>query len=283
MCRPCMERAALFHLLRLPPVFGRIWLPLVGLAGYTLLTLYIELHLLKHDIAFPTGVHALLGVVLGFLLVFRTNTAYERWWEGRKLWGQLVNDSRTLALRIQLLAPPGQGHEVGTWLAAYAAGLRDHLRGETNIESLPVPQPAAPVRHVPIYVANLIYARIATWNLELMNWVFLDRPLAGLIDVCGACERIKNTPLARSHESFIRMCILFYLLVLPVGLDYGAWILPAVLLVGYFLLGIEQVAEDIQEPFGKEPDDLPLDRICQVIADSTQAILPKETEHAEVR
>ncbi len=278
-----MERFALFHLLRFPPVLRRLWLPLVGLGLYTALTLYIEQHLLRHDIEFPTGVHALIGVVLGFLLVFRTNTSYERWWEARKLWGQLMNDSRTLALRVHQLAPPGEGPVIGVYLAAFAAALRDHLRGEASVDKLPIPAPATPVTHVPLYVANLIYTRIQSWKLETTAWLFLDRSLAALMDVLGGCERIRNTPVTRSHETFIRSCILFYLLVLPIGLDYGPWIFPAVLIVGYFLLGIEQVAEDIQEPFGKEPDDLPLDRICQTLADSMKAVLPKEAENAEVR
>lgn len=260
-----MERFVLFHLMRLPPVWRRLWIPLIGLAGYTAASLYIEQHLLKRDIEFPTGVHTLLGVVLGFLLVFRTNTSYDRWWEGRRLWGQLINDSRTLALKVQqlTLVSVAERHQIGVLIAEFAQALRDHLRGESKTPG-----------HGPLAVTNQIYAKLQSFQLEPMQWVFLDRQLSALMDVCGGCERIRNTPLSKSHEAFIRLCILIYLLVLPIGLDYGSWIFPAVLVVGYFLLGIEQVAEDIQEPFGREADDLPLDRMCTTIADSVGAVLP---------
>lgn len=280
-----MERLALFHLLRLPPVWRRLWLPLLGLALYTTLTLYLEQHLLQHDIEFPVGVHALVGVVLGFLVVFRTNTSYERWWEGRKLWGQLVNDTRNLALRVLQLkhVPYPDRQEFGRILAAFGPALRDHLRGEASVEKLDVPQPAQPVPHVPLYLAGLLYARFQGWGLEPVVWLFYDRQLGGLMDICGGCERILKTPLAASHVAFVRFCIFLYLMALPVGLDFGLWTFPCVMLVGYFLLGIEQVAEDIQNPFGREADDLQLDSLCVTLVNSVQAVFPKESENAEVR
>lgn len=275
-CGPVFERAALFHLLHLPPVWRHIWLPMTGLAGYTALTLWLEQHLLKHDITFPAGVHALLAVVLGFLLVFRTNSAYDRWWEGRRLWGQLVNDTRNLALKVKTLVPAGQRGPIAELLTAFPAGLRDHLRGEASLTRLGLPDPPEPVAHVPLYLVDRLYALLKSWSLDPMTWLLLDRQISGLMDVCGGCERIRNTPIPRSHEAFIRLCILLYLLVLPIGLDYGPWIFPAVLVIGYFLLGVEQVAEEIQDPFGKEPDELPLDRICVTIAESVKWELKPE-------
>jgi putative membrane protein len=95
------------------------------------------------------------------------------------------------------------------------------------------------------------------------------------MDICGACERIRRTPLPRSYLLFIRTCIALYLLTLPWGLihDFGYWTIPEVMIVGYFMVGIELTAEEVEEPFGRAADDLLLDDICQGIEATVTEIL----------
>lgn len=236
-----------------------------------------------HDlIHFSAAFHPLFGLVLGLLLVFRTNTAYDRWWEGRKLWGQLVNDSRNLAIKIQtcVQAEANEKRLLAEQLAAFAVALKGHLRQGIRLQDLPpfAAATAAPL-HVPAYVAQAIYDRIERWRraeqLGGFELLFLDQHAAALMNICGGCERIKKTPIAGSYRTFIRQSIAIYLLTLPWGVVdlLGVWTVPVTLVVGYFMVGIEVIAEDIEEPFGLDHDDLDLDAICANIERSIHDIV----------
>lgn len=228
------------------------------------------------------GFHTLLGLVLGLLLVFRTNTAYDRWWEGRKLWGQLVNDSRNLVIKIQTCVRAKQEDKtrVAVWLAEFAVALKEHLRSGIRLRSLPsfADEPSDPP-HVPMYVAESIYDQIETWRqadqLGGFELIFLDTHAAALMNVCGACERIKKTPISPSYRTFIRQSIAIYLVTLPWGIVdlLHWWMVPVTLVVGYFMIGIEVIAEDVEEPFGHGDDDLKLDEICETIERSVKQIV----------
>ncbi|MEW6280235.1 MAG: bestrophin family protein [Candidatus Eremiobacterota bacterium] len=266
------------------PVTRKVRLPVLGLAAYTLAVLYFERVVLHTDLVITVGVHTLLGAVMGILVVFRTNTAYDRWWEGRKVWGQLVNDSRNLAFKVQsLIGPPqGQKAEFGIWLAAFSPVLRDHLRGLADLQRLPerVPRPPQAPPHLPIYVVSLLFGQIREWLsrgwLDPVQTLYLDKHISGLMDACGACERIRNTPMVSSYLAYVKQVTLLYLMVLPWVFPNALWVLPTTCLIGYFLLGVEHIAEDIEDPFGLDEDDLPLDRLCETISQSVASILPAE-------
>ena len=226
--------------------------------------------------------HTLLGLMLGTLLVFRTNTAYVRWWEGRKLWGQLVNESRNFAVKIAacVRAEPRDKTAIAERLSAFAFALRDHLRGGCKLQQVPgyADSKDAP-DHVPSYIAKQIYERLERWRqaeqLGGFELLFLDRHASALLDICGGCERIRKTPIARGYRRFIRQAIGVYLVTLPWGIVdlLGYWVAPIVLVVSYLMIGIEVLAEDIEEPFGTDPDDLPLDDICRTIDHSVREIV----------
>ncbi|MBX7164779.1 MAG: hypothetical protein K1X74_00400 [Pirellulales bacterium] len=213
----------------------------------------------------------LLGVVLGVLLVLRVNAANERWWEARKQWGQLINDSRNLALKALAHANPDAADRarLACLLREFAFALRDHLRG---IEPLVTPSLATrfSTSHVPGRIAGEIHELLDRWNqagkLKDSLWP-LDVHARSLMDICGACERIRNTPLASSYRALLRWAIVLNVLVAPwvIADDIGWWSVP-VLTVGFaFLLGVELTAEDVEEPFGDDPDDLPLESYCCTI------------------
>jgi ion channel-forming bestrophin family protein len=256
------------------------WTALVSLyaAGVAGLDAMYEYRLI---IITPTF-HTLLGALLGLLLVFRTNTAYDRWWEGRKLWGQLVNECRNFAVKIEtcVRAEPRDKGELANRLWAFSVALKQHLRGVARLAELPTFEgdPANP-GHVPAYVVARIYDRLERWRqadqLGGFELLFLDRHAAALLDVCGGCERIRNTPIAPSYRRFIRHAIGIYLITLPWGLvdQFHWWLIPISALVGYLMIGVEVLAEDVEEPFGTGPDDLKLDELCDSIGRSVNEIV----------
>lgn len=243
--------------------------------------------LLLHDrIAITSSLHALLGTVLGLLLVFRTNTAYARWWEGRQLWGQLVNDTRNLAIKLRLFDTigPADARHMARLLVNFAKALKEHLREGIRPRQLSVYQGMEVLskiepRHIPANIAFMIREKIRHWRtrgqIDGYDELMLDVHARALMDICGGCERIKKTPLARSYLMFIRQCIALYVITLPWALvhDFQYWTIPAVAIIAYFLIGLELIAEDVEEPFGRSEDDLALDEICHGIDTTVTEII----------
>lgn len=229
---------------------------------------------------------ASLGVVLGILIVFRNNTANDRWWEARKLWGQLVNDSRNLALKVRAFVPldTAARRRFADLLVAFARELRDHLHGAPVDGETPSGMEIPAGMHRPGYVAGLLQDELGRWyrggGMAGPLALICEEHARGLMDVCGACERIKNTPLARSYKALAREGIALYVLAAPwsLSLDLGVWSLPPLAVGIYFLVALELTAEAIEDPFGVEDDDLPLERYCQSIESFVQQAL-SESPH----
>lgn len=224
---------------------------------------------------------AVMGLSLGVLLVFRINTANDRWWEARKLWGQLINDVRNLALksRAHVDLTPEEYHRFANLLSGFANALRLHLRGQDPTEPLPgLEIEVNKIPHLPGYVAELIHQQISAWNREgkLKDTVWiLDVHARGLMDVCGACERIRNTPVPSSYLALLRGAIAINILTVPwVTATEIGWLGMPVFAIGIgFLLGIELTAESVEEPFGGDGDDLPLRTYCKTIETFVTATL----------
>jgi putative membrane protein len=264
------------------PIFGRIWIAVAAVTAYAAIVYFIDVTLLSDAVTLGAGFHGFFGLVLGVLLVFRTNTSYERWWEGRKLWGQLVNDSRNLAIKVQtcVQADDDEKRRLGRWLIDFALALKGHLRGAVRLGDLAgfagsVEQPA----HVPSYISTRIYNQLEQWrqNSQLGGFelLFLDQHAAALMNICGACERIQKSPISISYRWFIRQSIAIYLLTLPWGFieQFGYWTIPAAGMLAYFMIGVEIIAEEIEDPFGTSEDDLKLDELCHTVDHSVSTIL----------
>jgi putative membrane protein len=281
MFRPWVTVLTSFHN---TPIFGRIWVAVAGLAAYSAVIVLIE-HYTNFDVPLVGATfHGFLGLILGTLLVFRTNTSYDRWWEGRKLWGQLVNDSRNLAIKVQTCVRADQADKkrLGRWLSDFALALKGHLRGGVRLAELPgfaATQISHQPAHVPAYVSTRIYEQFEAWRqseqLGGFELLFLDQHAASLMNICGACERIQKTPISLSYRWFIRQSIILYLLTLPFGLvdSFHWWTVVAVTTLGYFMIGMEMIAENIEDPFGHDEDDIMLDDICHNIERSVRDIL----------
>jgi putative membrane protein len=264
------------------PIFGRISLVVLGCVLYTALVVVIEKAFWDKFLSVGAGFHGFIGLVLGVLLVFRTNTSYDRWWEGRKLWGQLINDSRNLAIKVQtcVRADPAEKTQLGKLLIGFAYALRDHLRGEPQLQSLPgfaheTDRPA----HLPAYLSARIYSQLENWRLKEQlggfELLFLDQHASSLMNISGACERIQSAPISLSYRWFIRQSIAIYLITMPWAItdSFGYWSIGAVGMLAYFMIGLEIIAEEIEDPFGLSDDDLKLDEYCQTIERSVTGIL----------
>jgi ion channel-forming bestrophin family protein len=215
---------------------------------------------------------------------FRNRVAYDRWWEARGLWGQLTNDSRNLAGKLAAFVPAevvarSRAAEI---LVGFAEALKRHLRdGALRLRDLPgFEHDEADPAHVPLYLARRLYAEVADWKHSghadgAVLWV-LDPHLRGLLDVCGACEKIRNTPLSPSYKNLLRAGLILNILAAPwlTIPEIGFWGVPAFELVCFFLLGVELIDSIVEEPFGRESDDLDLDRYCRTIRDGVRASLP---------
>jgi ion channel-forming bestrophin family protein len=253
---------------------------LIGVAIYAGLVAFVEVewwHLPeKSPIKNLTVIHSLLGFVISMLLVFRTNTAYDRWWEGRKLWGALVNNSRNLAIKLHVMLPSEDKNHRSFFrkiIPAYAYALKKHLGHETTRISLFDNDEQLELlinkdKHIPNQVATLIFMRIQQLyqqgKINGDQLIVLNGELLSFTDICGACERIKNTPIPYSYSAFIKKFIFFYVMTLPFGYVFslGYLIIPVVTFVFYVLASLEIIAEEVEDPFGGDENDLPLDKIA---------------------
>ncbi len=264
---------------------------LIGVAVYACLVALVETEFLKigknDHVNSITVIHGLLGFVISMLLVFRTNTAYDRWWEGRKLWGALVNNSRNLSIKLSVMLPAGDTVNRNFFrkiIPAFAYALKKHLGHETTRISLFDNEPELENKinkdkHVPNQVTALMFAHIQQLYKDgIINGdqlIVLNAELMSFMDICGACERIKNTPIPYSYSAFIKKFIFFYVMTLPIGYVFtlGYLIVPVVTFVFYVLASLEIIAEEIEDPFGGDENDLPLDKIAATIHKNVDEIL----------
>ena len=186
---------------------------MLGIAAYSAIVAFLETRYLNLSgnsyVKNIPVMHSLLGFAISMLLVFRTNTAYDRWWEGRKLWGALVNNSRNLAMKLSVMLPASDTENRNFFrkiIPAYAHALRHHLSKEKTRTELFDDSLAHPViaqldknKHIPNQIATSIYKHVQQLHDEKKisgeQLLFLNAELQSFTDICGACERIKNTPI----------------------------------------------------------------------------------------
>lgn len=246
-------------------VFRRLIPAMLGIGVFTAGVCWVELEWMTSPVNLSNTVHSLLGFVLSLFLVFRTNTAYDRWWEGRKKWGELVNTSRTCALRVHAYIPDeAERAAFRSAIPAFAEGLRDRLRGGEV-------QPAYGVRDLGERLAFLVQ----TGALHPEQLRLLEECLRSFIDIQGACERILRTPIPYSYSMFMKKFIFMYVVTLPLGFvgTFDWWTVPVVMAVFYVLVSVELIAEEIENPFGTDENDLPLDDLCATIRRDTESLV----------
>lgn len=262
---------------------------LVGIYCYGVYYLEVEyLHLnSKSSISNIGMIHSLLGFVLSLLLVFRTNTAYDRWWEGRKLWGKLVNDSRNFVIKINSILPENDVKnrtQIAKYLRFFPHFLANHLSKEStrlvldeDFSDLQKELQHHPPAELVFLLTKKLYQLKKENKISDTEMLFLDTQLSGFLDVCGGCERIKNTPIPYSYSSFIKKFIIFYVMALPVAnvVNLGGFMIPITMFVYYVLMSLELIAEEIEDPFNNDENDIPMEAISQNIERSINLILNK--------
>jgi len=246
---------------------------------------YFQLH--QADFQPTIAMHSLLGIVLGLFLVFRTNTAYDRWWEGRKLWGGMVNSTRNFSMKLNAYISP-EDHEDRAWFAKmipnFVFAMKESLRSGVQLDELEPTDETflsdlRKFKHKPNRIAALLYNRInALYTAKRITGdqlINMDKELKDFIDLLGGCERIKYTPIPYSYMMYVKKFIAIYIITLPFGFvtQSGYMTIPIVVLISFMLLSVELIAEEIEDPFGRDITDLPLDDLSGKMRDNVREIL----------
>lgn len=266
---------------------------IISICAYSWVIAYLELEYWKlSEKSYVKNIplmHGLLGFAISMLLVFRTNTAYDRWWEGRKLWGSLVNNCRNLSIKLNAILPADEIAQRSFFrkiIPAYCFALHKHLHKEqTRIELFSedehrhIFKHIDHEKHVPNQIAMLMFKHIhqlhAEGKISGEQLLFLNAELQSFTDICGACERIKNTPIPFSYSVFIKKFIFIYIMTLPFGYVFqlGFYVIPVVAFVFYVLASLELIAEEIEDPFGGDENDVPTEKLAENIKRNIDEIL----------
>lgn len=237
----------------------------------------------KYPVSLPFLASLIPNIVLGLLLVFRTNTAYDRFWEGRKVWGSMVNTVRNLARQILIAVDEKESNDRQEkidaiyLLVAFAIATKLHLRDEPiNPE---IKDFLSPDRYIKLQSMNNPPLKVAFWigdylqlqyqrdRLNIYQLTAMHTLLNKLVDVLGSCERIVKTPMPLAYAIHLKQLLLLYCLSLPFQMvgQLGWWTAPVVVLISFTLFGIEEIGIEIENPFGHHHNDLPLDAICSTM------------------
>ncbi len=264
-----------------------LWKELILMALLTTAISYLEIEFIVEASWHRElmAVYSLVGFVLSLLLVFRTNTGYDRWWEGRKKWGELVNNTRNLAIKISSSSAFNQQDKefFTRMIPNYAYAMKEHLREGVNMDELSLTENEKQVlekkEHKVNYIAKLIYDKLheikSRNELSEIEYLSLDTNLKTFADINGACERIKNTPIPYSYSLFLKKFVFIYVTTMPLAFvaSFKYWSVLITTLVFYVLVSMEILAEEIEDPFGLDDNDLPTDELCDKIKANIQEIL----------
>ncbi len=265
--------------------FRILWKEILYIGLFTTLVVVLELKFFPDAEVLEKliGVYSLIGFVISLLLVFRTNTAYDRWWEGRRKWGELVNDSRNLSLKLSnILKDEADRDFFKRMISNFAFASKEHLRNGVDFNELNL-NPAEfeflrSKQHVPLGITELMFSKInelkSSGTISELEVLYLERNLNSLMDSLGGCERIKNTPIPFSYSLFIKKFIFVYVITLPLAFvqQFGYFAALISTFIFYILVSMEVLAEEIEDPFGTDDNDLPTDQLCFKIKESVEQV-----------
>jgi len=266
-----------------------LWKEMIYIGLFTTILAYLVLNYVEDEFHVSVlgklkDVFSLIGFVLSLLLVFRTNSAYDRWWEGRKKWGELINNSRNLAIKVDTMTKNKTSHEFfSRMIPNYAFAMKEHLREGVLIHELELTEEELieinKKAHKTSYIAQKMYAKLNEMKVskELSEEEFLsiDDNLKNFSNITGASERIKNTPIPHSYSSFLKKFIFVFVCTMPLSFvsSFGYFSAFIAIFIFYILVSMEVLAEEIEDPFGRDENDLPTDGLCVKIKDNVKEIL----------
>lgn len=258
--------------------FRILWKELIYIGVFTIGVAYLQITFFPEATYLSSliSVYSLVGFVISLLLVFRTNTAYDRWWEGRKKWGEIVNDSRNLAVKVSTLQFGDEENDFfRRMISNFALATKAHLRRSIALDVLELtPDELSAIdrkTHIPIEIVHLMFKKMnllkSEGKLSEMEYLAINHNLDSLISSLGACERILNTPIPYSYSLFLKKFIFIYTTTLPLAFvtTFGYFAALIATFVFYVLVSMEVLAEEIEDPFGSDDNDLPTDQLCETI------------------
>jgi ion channel-forming bestrophin family protein len=237
------------------------------------------------------------NLVLGLLLVFRTNTAYERYWEGRKTWGGIVVNSLNLARNIQVAIlekePIDRDKKAACLrlLSAFAIATKLHLRQSperkelkpflTESQDLQLKDVRNPPLKIAVWIGEYLKQQQINDCLSMEELVFMNSLLNNMVESLIGSERILKTPMPLIYAIYLKRLLLIYFIVLPLHLvsTLEWWTVPSVALISFTLLGIEEIGNQLEDPFGFDLYDLPLDDICQTLTKNLEDLMNENKDN----
>jgi putative membrane protein len=269
------------------------WVLFCGLYGF----LVSLLHYFGVPIAFTQTNRVVTNAVLSFnigltlLLVFRTNTAHERFWEGRRLWGGLVNTVRNLSQAIYIVVKEQQGKDrvekeaILRLVVAFTVAMKLHLRAEplddqvaslmSEIQYFKLKDTEHAPLHITFWIRDYLQYQHDRNCLNIYQLTTLHNLLNDMVDILGGCERILKTPVPLIYSIILRQLVVIYCLILPLEIVSVLtwWTGLVIAFVSFTLLSIEQIGAEIEEPFGHDPNDLPLNAICNTMLRNVEELI----------
>lgn len=253
---------------------------------YTAGACYLILDYFEFEYKSSTAFHSLLGIVLGLILVFRMNSAYDRWWEGRQLWGSLVNNTRNLAFKLNAIIKSEDKENrdfFRRWIANVPFSIKEHLRDNVNYDELDIKEGELLKKiensdHKVNAILAILYKRVeGLFQKGIITgdqYIILDKEMKSFADILGACERIKNTPIPYSYSMYVKKFIFTFTITLPFGFvtAFEYLTIPVVLLLFFTMVVIELISEEIEDPFGTDANDLPTDSLSEKIRNNVNEI-----------
>ena len=272
-----------------------LFLSLTGL--YTGAITYFNMAFFHGEYALDTSFFTIIGVVLSLFLVFRINTAYERWWEGSITWHNLLSSSRSLAMSLDGLLPDEDKKRRNFFVKSisnFAIALQGHLRDEDMTDHFifvnhSYNNTIEKADHIPNTIMNLMYREVhAMGKIEIItdrDKTQLKDHMKNMVNLLTICERIHRTPIPFSHSTFIKVFVMLYIMILPFGLVTSfEWLtIPLVLIMSFAMFGVEIISEEIEHPFGTDVNDLPTKSMTDTIRENVYEILKVKLDYELVK
>lgn len=263
-----------------------LWKEIISMGILTLFVAYIEINFFPDAVFLEklVTVYQLIGFVISLLLVFRTNTAYDRWWEGRRKWGELVNDTRNFAVKLNaLLTQEDDRAYFARMISNFTFAMKEHLRSGVIWNELNLTERELKLleqkNHVPLAIVALMYEKLNELKKQGLisegEYMALDTNINAFMNACGACERIKKTPIPFSYSIFLKKFIFIYVVSMPLAFvsSFGYFAAFIATFVFYVLVSMEVLAEEIESPFGHDDNDLPTDQLSENIQKGVSEVL----------
>ncbi|MFH7001934.1 bestrophin family protein [Flavobacterium bizetiae] len=261
----------------LPQLLPRLLLLLL----FSFLIVYFKPYLIQYNLHVNPAIFTLFGIALAIFLGFRNSVSYDRFWEGRKLWGALLNDTRSLARQsITLINDKdydANRHDFINLLISFVYSLKHQLR-ETNpdedLDRLLPKEFAAQLKEVQ-YKPIIILKALGVWvknaksenKIDSITQLAFEENLNKLSDIVGGCERIAGTPIPYTYSVLLHRTVYIYCFLLSFGfVETMGWVTPFVIVfIAYTFVALEAIADELENPFGMQPNDLALDTMSQMI------------------